>query len=515
MFDALKSLGATIGRRFPEGFAGRTFTFAAILAAAILAGMQFLEPDARVLQLFAGGIIVLLAFRFSSIDGLMLAALFLPFPKGTSYGNTNVAFILLIFIVWLFRVSTRRIEPPGRTPLDVPILGLVMAYCISFYNVQPQYFSVAWGLFMGFLTYLLIYYMVVAIVRSTADVKKLFLVQTISCVMVCLFALYEQRHPGATLIPGWISFAGTVGGQGSGVRVGSTFLDYELFGEYCALNLFLQMFLFTRAATQSRRFAIAGIMGLTLFCLFSTVTRGALLSFSVGAVYLMWLSRTRLNFVRLVMVFALAIPLILGADYIVANFTNGDSVLERLSGTEMKGVVPETRSEVWAQSFESVLKEPWIGHGPYMAPRIGVHAQYWPHNVYIFYAYIVGVFGLAFFLWFLWSLWKTSRPLAPSLGSGTYIEGATLLTRVMLFTFIIDQIKIDYLRNGTYSFFVWFLFGLVFAIGRVARREAGLRLVPALAEPTPDAARGSTVPQRVAQRPAVPRVSQRPAVPLP
>ena len=515
MFDALKSLGAAIARRIPEGFAGRTATLAAVLATAILAGMQFLSPDARVLQLIAGGFIVLLAFRFRSIEGLMLAVLFLPFPKGTSYGNTNVAFILLIFIVWLFRVSTRRAEPPGRTPLDVPIIGLVMAYCVSFYNVQPQYLTLAWGLFMSFLTYLLIYFMVIAIVKSTEDVQKLFLVQTISCVLMCLFALYEQRHPGTTLIPGWISFADTPGGHGSGVRVGSTFLDYELFGEYCALNLFLQMFLFTRATTQSRRYLIVGIMGLTFFCLFSTVTRGAIISFMVGSGYLMWLSRHRLNFVRLVTIFAVAIPLVIGADYVVANFTNSDSVLERLMGTELKGGVPETRSEVWSQSLESVMRSPWIGHGPYMASRVGVHVQYWPHNVYIFYAYITGVFGLTFFLWFLWGLWKSSRPRAPSLGSGTWIEGATLLSRVMLFTFMIDQIKIDYLRNGRYSFFVWFLFGLIYAINHVARREATapVRLVQDEPAPLPNRAPGR--PGRVSERPAIPRVSARPAVPRP
>lgn len=515
MFDALKSLGATIARRIPEGFAGRTFTFAAVIAAAILAGMQFLSPDARVLQTAAGGFIVLLAFRFRSIEGLMLAVLFLPFPKGTSYGNTNVAFILLIFMVWLFRVTTRRAEPPGRTPLDVPIIGLVMAYCLSFYNVQPVYFSIAWGLFIGFLTYLLIYFMVIAVVKSTEEVQKLLFVQTISCVLMCVLALYELRFPGTILIPGWISFAQTPGGHGSGVRVGSTFLDYELFGEYCALNLFLQMFLFTRAKTQSRRYMILAIMGLTLFCLFSTVTRGAILSFMVGAGYLMWLSRHRLNFVRLVMIFALVIPLGVGADYVVANFTNSDSVLERLFGTELKGGVPETRSEVWAQSFASVLRSPWIGHGPYMAPRVGVHVQYWPHNVYIFYAYITGAFGLTFFLWFLWGLWRASRPRALSLGSGTYIEGATLLSRVLLFTFMIDQIKIEYLRNGTYSFFIWYLFGLIYAINHAARLEA-LAGVPATRGSTePQLTRTPARPDRIAKRPPVPRVSARPAVPYP
>jgi hypothetical protein len=149
-----------------------------------------------------------------------------------------------------------------------------------------------------------------------------------------------------------------------------------------------------------------------------------------------------------------------------------------------------------------------------MAPRIGVEVQYWPHNVYIFYAYIIGVFGLACFLWFLTELWKASRPRAASLGSGTYIEGATLLSRVMLFTFMIDQIKIDYLRNANYSFFVWFLFGLLYAINRVARTEAGVRLTPVRMEATSPLA-ASRPQDRVASRPAVPRVSSRPAVPHP
>jgi hypothetical protein len=95
--------------------------------------------------------------------------------------------------------------------------------------------------------------------------------------------------------------------------------------------------------------------------------------------------------------------------------------------------------------------------------------------VYLYYAYIVGFVGLFFFLWILRDLWIASRPRAPSFGSGTYLETATVLVRVLLFTFMLDQTKIDYLRNGTYSFFAWFLFGLVYAVGNVAREEAKAR----------------------------------------
>jgi O-antigen ligase len=340
--------------------------------------------------------------------------------------------------------------------------------------------------------------------------------QTASCIIVCLFALYEQSHPGARLIPGWISFQATLGGHGSGVRVGSTFLDYELFGEYCALNLFLQMFQWTRVTSNSRRWFLAGTMLLTFFCLFATVTRGAILAFIVGAAYLIWLSRRRLNFVRLVTVVSLGSGLILGADFIVANYTNSDSVLERLFTTQLENGVPDTRAGAWKQSFSNILKKPLIGHGPYMAPRIGVEVQYWPHNVYLYYAYIVGFIGLAFYLWILWRLWQASRPRAGSLGDGPFIAGATVLARVMLFTFLIDQTKIDYLRNPRYSFFIWMLFGLVWAIGRVAREELvparRTAEVPAASQALPPGL-GTRGSRTVAARPAIQRVAASPAVP--
>jgi hypothetical protein len=116
-----------------------------VLAFAVAAGLQVAAPDKRVIQVVAAGLVVLLAFRSASISALVLTVFMLPFPKGTSYGSTNVAFIALLFVVWLFRVATKRAETPGRTRLDIPILGLVMAYCLSFYNVaRADHIPLAW-----------------------------------------------------------------------------------------------------------------------------------------------------------------------------------------------------------------------------------------------------------------------------------------------------------------------------------------------------------------------------------
>ena len=495
------------------GPAGRLVFAAFVLIFAVIAAGQFVDPNPRVLQVVAGAVVVFLAFRVASIDALAFAVLLLPFPKTTSYGNTNVAFVLLIFIVWLFRVSTKREAAPVRTSLDIPILGLVMAYCLSFYEVEPENFALAWSFFLNFLSYVLVTYMVVNIVKTTRDLQKVFAMQLLSCVILCLFAVYEQGHPGATIIPGWIVL-GASEGMTDAVRVGSTWLDYELFGEYCALHLFLQFFLWTRTKGKTRRYVLAGIILLTVYCLFATVTRGALLSFVVGAAYLIWLSRRRLDFVRLVTVLSLASGLLVAADYVVSRYSNSGSVLERLFATKLdEHGVPDTRSGAWEQAVRNISEKPIFGHGPYYASRKGVEVQFWPHNVYLFYGYIVGLVGLAFFLWILWELWKATRPRAPSLGSGTYAMGATLLSRVLLFVFIIDQVKIDYLRNAKYSFFVWLLLGLLWAIHKLARDEAA-----AAAAAGPAATPGATGapvprPRPVASRPAIARVSALPAVP--
>ena len=482
-----------------------------VLVVAIFAGQQLVNTDKRVVQVFAAALLVFLAFRSRLITGLMLAVLFLPFPKGTSYGSTNVAFMLLIFIVWVFRVTTGRAKAAGRTPLDLPIIGLIMAYGLSFINVAiPEYIPLAWGQFTRFLTYVSLFYLVLNIVRTSDDVRKILTAQCVSCFLVCLAALFEQTHPGGTLVPGWIDFTETRATFGLGVRIGSTFLDYELFGEFCAINIILQIFMFQHADSRSRKAVFAGLMVLTFYCLLATVTRGAIVTFMAGMIYLAWLTRARLNFIKLTTSVCLVVGVIGGGDFIVSHFTNSDSVLTRLFASQIRNGVPDSRAPAWAAVWAEVIKSPIIGHGPYYSIEKGLGLEWWPHNVYLYYAYITGFVGLFFFLWILRELWITSKPMAASFGSGTYIQSATVLVRLMLFMFMLDQTKIDYLRNATYSFFTWFLFGLIFAVGNVARLEANsLAGVEGAAPARPQRVRA----QGAAGSPRM-SVSATPAVPL-
>jgi O-antigen ligase len=106
----------------------------------------------------------------------------------------------------------------------------------------------------------------------------------------------------------------------------------------------------------------------------------------------------------------------------------------------------------------------------------------WPHNVYLFYANTVGIVGLGFFLWMLWRLWRMSKPQHDDLFHASFASGFMVMGHAMLFVFLIDEIKIDYLRNSIYQFQVWVFFAMIAAAHRVAQKDAAAarppRLVP-------------------------------------
>jgi hypothetical protein len=73
----------------------------------------------------------------------------------------------------------------------------------------------------------------------------------------------------------------------------------------------------------------------------------------------------------------------------------------------------------------------------------------------------------------------------------------------MLLIFMVDQTKIEYLRNERYSFFIWFFLGLVVAVSSAARREAQQGLTAVVPEKTPAQTHRTTGLIAVAPRPAV------------
>jgi len=447
-----------------------------LVAVGVVMGQQYVTPDKRVLAVVSGLLVLGITWRLDLMSGVGLLILILPYPRNNVYGSTNLAFILLMMIVWLLRINTGAAARPRGTPLDQPIIGLVFAYVISFYNVEnTTYLGFALANFGLFLACIALYYLIVNAVRSPEQLARLHLFQAATVATVCLVALFELNHPGSALVPGWIDFRQTHGEalDTRNIRVGGPFFDFEQLSDFCAVNILLVLFLLLRARTTARKVLFGVLLALVIFILFATVTRGAIIALGVGLVYLVWVLRREVRFVSLMSAIGLVVAGFAAMDFYVANFTRSGDLFKRLSEghtLELKNGLPVGRAATWIQAFDRWLEHPIIGHGPYYSLEKGITFWYWPHNVYLFIANLVGVVGLSFFLWLMWRMWRLSGTHATGTRDPNYARAWLVYAHVQLLVFAIDQTKIDYLRSPIYQFQVWVMFALLMAGVQLSRR---------------------------------------------
>src|SRR5262245_22488906 len=416
---------------------------AVVGGAGVLLGLQIMAPDKRVLAVMAALVVFAVAWRASMVMGLGFLLLALPFPRGTSFGTTNLAFILILLVIWLLRMSQGVAPWPRRTPTDAPIVGLVIAYVISFYNVNAKHLGPALNNFFAFLTCVLLFYLIVNNVRTTRDLKRLHLFQLVSLATVLLVGLWELAHPGQVLIPGWIDF-GSAERRSElnlvlhGTRIGGPFFDYELLCEYCGLALFLLVFLMSQARGPSHRTLLAIMLGITALTLFATVTRGGFVAAAVGAIYLLWHTRRRLKVVPATIVGVASVAILGAMNFYVSHSTSAGDLFERMQSTKFVGWIPDTRARTWPEAFERMMRHPIIGWGPHYDVQHGTEVWFWPHDLYLYVANLIGLVGLGIFLWLLATLWRISRPQGDRLGDPNYARGFLLVGHVQLFTFLVD-----------------------------------------------------------------------------
>ena len=459
--------------RDPLARIGGAITIAAL---GILIGVQYMKPDKRMLGVMAAAVLFGVTWRVDTLSGIGLLIIAIPYPRGTVFGSSNFAFVLLLMMIWLLRVTQRRSPPPRRTPVDFAIGGLVLAYVISFYNIDNLN-SLKYALESTelFAVSLLMFYMLVSNVRNEADFERLQVFQAISLTTILLLAVFELNHPGGAFIRGWIEFGQTVGTEMNtrNVRVGGAFYDFELLSEFCALNTLLVGFMILRARSFYRRLALSGLLALDIFVLFTTLTRGAVIALSLGLVYLLFRIRRRVNIVALTIAGASIGGTAILMNYAVANFTRSGNLGARLRQTRFLGIIPDDRVRPWMDGWTRFLEHPLIGHGPFYSAMTGTHRWYWPHNGYLLVANYVGSVGLGFFLALLFTMLAISSRGGDDLRHPSYARAYLLIAHVQLVTFMIDELKIEYLRNPTYQFEVWLMFAMLVAAYRVAFPPSG------------------------------------------
>ena len=260
--------------------------------------------------------------------------------------------------------------------------------------------------------------------------------------------------------------------------MGGPFHDFELVAEFFAIHVLIFFFMYVRSKRLVTKLIFMTLLIIDLMMMFTTITRGAFISLFVGIVYLTFLSRKDLNFVKLISLIG-AFALIIGVlEAFVTKYTAAGSLFDRLiTVTFERGIIPYNRVAPWGGAVERAKEHILIGSGPGWDFSKGItDTGMWPHNVYLFYLNITGLVGLSAFLFLLYRLIKTTMlGINSSLVTSSFAEGFMKVLHVCLVMFCIDQIKIEYLRNNKYVFFIWFFFGLIIATDNVIKmnRDSG------------------------------------------
>lgn len=465
---------------------GRLAGLILLAVSGALLGIQYWTPNKRVIPVVAVLLVFGVAWRLSVAAAVNVLVFILPYPKGTVFGSTNLAFIMIVFVIWLLRVSLRTTAPARTSPVDLPILGMLLWAVLSFYNVRSDFaLERALQNFESFVACVVLYYLIVNCVRTQVDLQRMHMAMLVTALGVFFVAQWELHNPGRVLIPGLLDFSGTQGNDFNtrNVRVGASFRDYELLSEYCGIIFLFTPLLFLRARSQTRRALIGLFCLFNVYTMFTTVTRGVIVALMVALPYVFYVIRRRMNVVRFVSAVSVILLLAVSMNFLVAHYTNSGNMLERLGSTKVvHGFVPEARAGAWTNAWKRSLVHPILGQGPYY-DEIPGYEYWWPHNVYLFVANLYGYPGLGLYLMLLAGLVVMLRPVVDDLRHGSYADAYLIIARAQLVVFMINELKIDYLRNAIYQFQVWQFFGMWTAAYLVSR-EQGVRAGFFLEEPT-------------------------------
>lgn len=460
-----------------EGFARRNLARLKIIiltaAVGLVAGTQIHNPNKRVIEAMAGGFLLIILWKFSTIAALWAFLLMYPFPFLISWGTSNEIFMTIIVLVVLTRISTGVFKVSIDSKIKWPVMLIVASYIISFKNVEPALLRLSMVYTFYFFSAAAFMILLINFIDDEEKLRKTVYVAMVSLTLFIAFTIFELLFPGKVLIPNWLYTHHKTQLVMKDLRMGGPFHDYELAAEYFTLNAFLVFLMFVRSRRMLFRAIFGALLLIDLFLMFTTITRGAIFSLLVGVGYLMLLSRRDLNIVRVsYIVGALALILVV-LEVVVARYTTSGSLYERVIATTFeRGLVPANRVGAWFPAIERGMEHPLFGNGPGWDFAAGLTKGLWPHCLYIFYFNITGLFGLGAFLFLMYRIIRsTFSGLKASIVRSPFPEALMKILHVMIIIFLFDQIKIEYLRNSKYTYFIWFMFALVIATHNIIMKQ--------------------------------------------
>lgn len=430
-----------------------------------LIGKQIYDPSKRFIEAVIGLVLVTVMWNLSTLGALLFFIIAYPFPFGISLGHSNFIFLVIIFNIYLLRVSLKLEPSRGDKTFNLPLGLIVASYILSFSNFDYNA-GLGWMAFLNttsMFSAIMLFYLIINMVDDEKKLRMVVHTIIISITMIVAFTLIELLFPGQTIIPSWLYSSHKIGLVIKGLRMKGPFHDYELLAEFFSLSIPLLLFMVVRSKRLLIRTLYTTLLVTCLFLMFATITRGAFITLVLGLLYMGYICRKDLDIVKVVTMAGAFIGLIFFLETFVAQHTVSGSLFGRLVNTTFEaGVIPSNRYLGWSQGIQRALWHPLFGNGPALDWGKGVELAVYPHNGYLFLLDMTGLLGLSAYLLLLYRLVKTSlMRVSSSIVSAPFPQAFMKVLHVWLVMFMFDQIKIEYLRNNTYIYYVWLFFALI------------------------------------------------------
>lgn len=235
--------------------------------------------------------------------------------------------------------------------------------------------------------------------------------------------------------------------------------------------LVIQIFILGYALIRYKYKSLWLLIFANLFFLLSTGNRGGVIILVLGMILFSFCFRREIGYLKVGLTFMGVVLAFAISSYLIINYSQFDAIFDRLTNTSFEGITPDTRVGLWPAVAEAIKEKLILGHGPryWLSDQDGVgawNAVPYAHNLYLHILYTTGVIGLLSFLLFFGALfaqfWKMSKVY-----HNNTIRMIGKLSLVLLLIFLVDQMKISFLRFSLvdYQHYMFFLWGSLVGFG--------------------------------------------------
>ena len=409
---------------------------------------------------------------------LAFLILLIPFQPLTSrYASINDVLIYMVSCVYLVQGKFK------ERPLLGSVALIFLAYALSFTQaLRATYMDHI--VYMGaiganFLLFYLVYNYVIR-AQEWRFIWKVLIALNVLVVGYCLLQAIEgSAHWKLFGIEELSLGANRIWSESGSGRLTGPFGATALTAEAIVILLLITAYRMLHEGRFRSKVLLALLVGMDSAFLVATGNRGGLITLVLGAVLFLYSFRRELGARNVLKIGVIGSLMFVVAAGIIVQYTSYNMLFSRLEATEFQGVVPDSR-EGWFDLWPRVIEKPVIGHGPRMKIEDEGHRRIpgfvpmpYPHNLFMYLVYTVGVVGLSAYSFFFIQIWRRYSRARRLVSDDKFLNGLPRLGMIILAVFAASELRIDMFRYITHDYqqFLFMILAIFLGLTEVLRRR--------------------------------------------